>query len=199
MGWYGRHFVFLAVIRGSTNGVLPVGEGCSGYHTQVHVGGQLCRHRVPMELSYLVSSLFRGQSGMVWPKTHAVNHIISQSKASPSSGACRTSQACLALYFTDHLLFSHWVVSDSLQLMDCSTPGFPVLHQLPKFAHTHVRWVSDAIQSSHPLSLPSPPALSFSQHQGLFQQLSALHQMAKVLELQLQHQSFQWIFRVDFL
>ena len=83
--------------------------------------------------------------------------------------------------------------------VDCSTPGFPVLHHLPEFAQTHVYWVHDAIQPSHPLSSPSPPAPSPSQHQGLFQWVGSSHQMAKVLELQLQHQSFQWIFRVDFL
>ena len=64
---------------------------------------------------------------------------------------------------------------------------------------THVLWVGDAIQTSHPLLSPSLPALSLSQHQDLFQWVSILHQVAKVLELQLQHQSFQWIFRVGFL
>ena len=84
--------------------------------------------------------------------------------------------------------------------MDCSTPGFPVYHQLPEFTQTHVCWVSDAIQPSyHPLSSPSPPAFNLSQHQGLFKHVSSLHQVAKVLEFQLQHQSFQWIFRTDFL
>ena len=79
-------------------------------------------------------------------------------------------------------------------LMDYSTPGFPLLHHLPEFAQTHV-WVDDVIQPSHPLSLPSPPALNLSQHQGLFPWVGSLHQVAKVLELlQLQHQSFQWVF-----
>ena len=73
---------------------------------------------------------------------------------------------------------------------DCSTPGFP---------QTHVHWVSDAIQPSHPLSPPSPPALNSLQHQSLFQWVSSLHQVAKVLELQLQHQSFHWIIRIGFL
>ena len=81
--------------------------------------------------------------------------------------------------------------------MDCSTPGFPVHHQLPETAQTHVRQVSDAIQPSHLLSSPSPPAFNLSQHQGLFQWVSSLYQVAKVLELQ--HQPFQWIFRTDFL
>ena len=81
--------------------------------------------------------------------------------------------------------------------MDCSTPAFRSLHYLPEFAQTHVHWVSDAIQPSHPLLSPSPLALNLSQHQDLFWWVSSLHQVAKVLELQLQHQSFQWIFRVD--
>ena len=83
--------------------------------------------------------------------------------------------------------------------MDCSTPGFPVLHHLPELAQTHVHRVGDAIQASHPLSSPSPPALSLSQHQGLFQWVSSSHQVAKILEFQLQLQSFQWIFRTNFL
>ena len=82
--------------------------------------------------------------------------------------------------------------------MDCSTPGLPVYHQLLELAQTHVHWVSDAIQLSHPLSSPSPPVFNLSQHQGLFQWVSSLHQVAKILEFQLQHQAFQWIFRTDF-
>ena len=77
--------------------------------------------------------------------------------------------------------------------MDCSTLGFPVHHQLPEIAQTHVHWVSDVIQPSHPLSSPSPPAFNLSQHQGLFQWVNSSPQVAKVLEFQLQHQSFQWI------
>ena len=83
--------------------------------------------------------------------------------------------------------------------MDCGTPGFPVHHQLPKLIQTHVYHVRDAIQSSHPLWSPSPPAFHLSYHQGLFQWVSSSHQVAKVLEFQLQHQSVQWIFRTDFL
>ena len=83
--------------------------------------------------------------------------------------------------------------------MNCSTPGLPVHHQLPEFTQIHVHWVSDAIQPSHPLLYPSPPALNLSQHQGLFQWVSSSHQVAKVLEVQLQHQSFQWTPRTDLL
>ena len=83
--------------------------------------------------------------------------------------------------------------------MDCNKPGFPVHHQLLKLAQIHVHWVGDAMQPSHPLLSPSPPALNLSQHQGLFQWISPSHQVAKVLEFWLQHQSFPWIFRTDFL
>ena len=83
--------------------------------------------------------------------------------------------------------------------MNCSTPGLPVHQQRPELAQTHDHWVSDAIQPSHPLSSPSPPAFNLSQHQCLFKWVSSLHQVAKVLEFQLQHQSFQWLFRTDFL
>ena len=84
-------------------------------------------------------------------------------------------------------------------LMDCSVPDFPSLNHLPELAQTYVHWVSDAVQPSWPLPSPSLPAFNLSQHQSLFQWVSSSHQVAKVLELQLQHQSFQWIFRIDFL
>ena len=81
---------------------------------------------------------------------------------------------------------------------DGSTPGFPVPHCLPDLTLTHVHWVGDAIQQSHSLSPPSPPALNLSQEKiKVFSNESAL--WFKVLELQFQHQPFQWIFRVDFL
>ena len=83
--------------------------------------------------------------------------------------------------------------------MNRSTPGLPVHHQLPEFTQTHVHRVGDAIQPSHPLSSPSPPAPNPSQHQGLFQWVKSSHEVAKVLEFQLQHQSFQWTPRTDLL
>ena len=87
--------------------------------------------------------------------------------------------------------------------MDCSTPGFPVHHQLPEPTQTHVHHVGDAIQPSHLLLSPSS-AFNLSQHQGLFQWVSSSHQVAKVLEFQLQHRSLQWIlglisYRMDWL
>ena len=69
--------------------------------------------------------------------------------------------------------------------MNCSTPGLPVHHQLPEFTQTHVHRVSDAIQPSHPLSSPSPPAPNPSQHQSPFQRVNSLYEVAKVLEFQL--------------
>ena len=88
---------------------------------------------------------------------------------------CSVTMLCLTLY----------------DLMNCSTPGFSVLHYLPKFAQTHIHWVDNAKQPYHPLSPPSPPALNLSQHQGLFQWVNSSHQVAKGFKFQLQHQSFQ--------
>ena len=116
-------------------------------------------------------------SCLAWPKKQTEN--------SPNkSNAAEARQ-------TPHLKsvqFSHSVVSDPL---DFSTLGFPVHHQLLEPTQTHVYRVGDAIQLSHPLSTPSPPTFSLSQHQGLFQGVNSSHEVAKVLEFQLQHQSFQ--------
>ena len=83
--------------------------------------------------------------------------------------------------------------------MDWNTKGFPVHHQPPELAQTRIHQVTDATQPFHPWSCPSPPAFNLSQLQGLFQWASSLCQVAKILEFQFQHQSFQWIFRTDFL
>ena len=110
-----------------------------------------------------------------------------------------------------YLLFTYFQFSSVNQScpavcdpIDCSMPGLPVHHHLPEFTQTHLHWVGDVIQPSHTLSSPSPPALNLSQHQGLFKWVSFLHQVAKVLEFQFQHQSFQWTvrlisFRMDWL
>ena len=95
-------------------------------------------------------------------------------------GCCSVTKLCLTLW----------------DPINWSTPGFPILHYLLGFAQAHIHWVSETIQPSL-LSPTSPPSFNLSQHQGLFQWISSSHQVAKVLELQ--HQSFQWIFRVDFL
>ena len=94
-----------------------------------------------------------------------------------------------------------WFARSCLTLwdpMDYSMLGFPVLHHLLECAQIHVHWIGDAIQPSHPLLSTSPSAFNLSHHQGLFQWVSCSNQVAKVLELQLQHQSFQRVFRVDF-
>ena len=116
------------------------------------------------------------------------------------TGVCLYLSLYLSLSFV--YLPAAAVVQSCLTLcnpMECSTPGFPDLHQVPEFVQPHVHWVNDTIQPFHPLSSPSPPAFNLSQHQGLFQWVNSSHQVAKVLELPLQHQSFQWIFRTDFL
>ena len=114
-------------------------------------------------------------------------------------------------------LFCHWlcclpIVYRNLQFssvalscptlcnpMNCGMPGLPVHHQLPESTQTHVHWVGDAIQPSYPLSSPSLPALNLSQHQDLLQWVSSPHQVTKILEFQLQDQSFQWTPRTDLL
>ena len=114
------------------------------------------------------------------------------------------SGSCFILLVENQLLQFSSVTQLCLTLcdpMDCSTPDFPVHHQHLDLTQTHVHWVSDAIQPSYPLSSPSPPAFNLSQHQGVFQWVGSLHQVAKGLEFQLQHQhqSFQCIFTTDFL
>ena len=120
---------------------------------------------------------------------------------------------CLALFFKFNIAFSqvfHYIHSvqftSDAQLcptlcdpMNRGTPGLPVHHQLPEFTQTHVHWVSNAIQPSHPLSSPSPLALNLSQYQDLFQLVNSSHEVAKVLEFQLQHQSLQRTPRIDLL
>ena len=149
----------------------------------------------PIQYSCLDNSMDRGTwwvtvhgvaKSMTWLSTHTHTHthtniIIIQSITLNEFSS--VTQLCLTL----------------CDPMDCSTPGFPVHHQLLELTQTHVHWLSDAIQPSHSLSSPSPPAFDLSQHQGLFKWASSSHQVAKVLEFQLQHQSFQWIFRTDLL
>ena len=103
-----------------------------------------------------------------------------------------------SIFLSYSVQFSHSVMSDSLWPHERSTPGLPVRHQLLEFTQTHVHQVGDAIQPSHPLSSPSPPAPNPSQHQGLIQWVNSSHE-AYVLEFQLQHQSFQWTPRTDLL
>ena len=133
-------------------------------------------------------------------------HLVNTKRNTAQSLLCERQQSMeedknmnLQLESSVLLLQSRSVMSDSLWPHGLRTPGFPVLHHVPELAQTHVHWASDAIHLSHPLLSPSPPVFNLSQHQGLFRWVCSLHQVAKVLELHLQHQSFQWIFRVDFL
>ena len=112
--------------------------------------------------------------------THLLTYLI--------GGCC----CCLVPQFSS-VTQLHPTLCDS---MNCSTPGLPVHHQCLEFTKTHVCWVGDALPPSHPPSFPSPPAFNLSQHHGLFQWVSSSHQLVKVSEFQLQHQSFQWIFRM---
>ena len=121
---------------------------------------------------------------------------------------CHFLLHCYVYFTTIKHLYYVSVQFSSVQLLSCvrlcnpmnrSMPGLPVHHQLLEFTQTHGHWVSDAIQPSHPLSSPSPPAPNPSQHQGLFQWVNSSHEVVKVLEFQPQHQSVQWIPRTDLL
>ena len=109
---------------------------------------------------------------------------------SPSRILCKWSHTTCSFFVSGliHLVF-HCYYFSVTQLcltlcdpMNCSMPGFPVLHHPPELAQTHVHWISDAIQPSHPLLSPSPPAFNLSQHQDLFQWVDSLHQVAKVVQ-----------------
>ena len=95
--------------------------------------------------------------------------------------------------------FNHSVMSDSLQPHGLQKARPPCTPRTPEFTQTHVHRVSDAILTSHPLLSPFPPTFNIFQHQGLFKWVSSSHKWANVLEFQLQHQSFQWLFRTDLL
>ena len=142
----------------------------------------------------------------IWSGSHFLESLLSLGWEITSFSPARDSEA----FFNSVQSFSHvWLFPTPFQFqfslsvvsdpIDCSIPGLPVNQQLPELTQSHVHWVGDAIQPSHPLSSPSPPAFNLSQHQGLFQWVSSLHQVAKVLEFQLQHQSFQWKPRTDLL
>ena len=132
---------------------------------------------------FLVSTLFLKSQYMCWWLSYRVSTHLIVLLSDPRVCCCCCLVAKLCLIVCDP--------------MDCSMPGFSVLHSLPEFVQIRVHWVGNSIQPSHLLSLPSLPALNLYQHQGLFQWVGYSHQVVKVLELQ--HLSFQWIFRVHFL
>ena len=145
-------------------------------------------------LLFLASKLFLAELN----GTQLLKNFLFCIGVQPISKQCCDSFRCTA---KDSVQFSS--VPQSCPTLcdpiDCSTPGLPVHHQLPEFTQTHVHRVGDAIQPSHPLSPPSFPAFNLFPHQGLFKWVSSLHQVAKILEFQLQCQSFQWIFRTNHL
>ena len=140
----------------------------------------------PLQSSCLENSMDRG----AWQATvhvvinrhdWAMKHARTHSWRCSKRWWCSVAQSCLTL----------------CDPMNCSTPGLSGPHCLPEFAQFYVHCISDAVQPSHPLP-PSSPALNLSQHQGLFQWVIYLYRMTKILELQLQYQSFYWTFRLDF-
>ena len=149
---------------------------------------ELQDHWLPAQDSISETSVIQEPFPLIWVECHAVSwegftdSVYWESQVLQSHVCCSVAQLCPAL----------------CSPTDCSMPGSPVLHCLPKFAQMHVHWIGDAIQPSHSLSPPSP-ALNLPQHQSLSQRMGSSHRVARVLEFQLQHQSFQWIFRVNFL
>ena len=131
-------------------------------------------HQAPLSMEFFSKNHFLLQEIFL---TQGLNPLGSPVLA---GGFFTTSATWQALLF---LQFSCSVLSDSLWPMNCSMPGLPVHHQLSESTQSHVHWVGDAIQPSHPLLSLSPPALSLSQHQGPFKWVSSPHQVAKVLEL----------------
>ena len=147
----------------------------------------------PASRSFLMSQFFASSGQSIW------SFSFSTSPSSEYLGLISfridwLDLQCVAVSSVQSL--SHvWLCNP----MDCSMPGFPVHHKLPELAQTHAHRDNDAIQPSHPWLSPSHPAFNLSQYQGLLQWVSSLPQVSKVLEFQLHHQSFQWIFRTDFL
>ena len=157
------------------------GRGTNKQHVHLHYMGKVVKEKYTSSwwILYFLDELLY-QSDLLTARTE-MNFTMSRKKHSESYLTTGTMDD------GDVQSLSHnWICNP----MDCSMPGFTVYHQLLEVAQTHVHWVSDAIQPFHPLSSPSPPTFSLSQHQGLFQWVSTSHQVAKVLELQLQHESF---------
>ena len=148
----------------------------------------------PLNSSHLLST------GEEIVRDSRLSHAITEIGKKIVSSHCKLFWHTVAFIFLSVQFNSITQLCPSLcNPMNCSIPGLPVHHQLPEFTQTHVRRVGDAIQPSHPLSSPSPPVPNPSQHQGLFQWVNSSHEVAKVLEFQPQHQSFQWTPRTDLL
>ena len=158
-------------------------------------------HKCGSQINGTRSSIGQSWANLLDPRKYFTNRP--QTKLASDDTICETLLSPLIIYpsekhFQQHIFSVYQTSSVSSVAQSCLTlcdpmdrsmPGFPVHHQLLELAQTHAHLVGDAIQPSHPLSSPSPPAFNLSQHQDLFQSVSSLHQVAKVLELQ--HQSFQ--------
>ena len=157
----------------------------------------------PLGLTGLISLNSKGLS-RVFSKTEVQKHQFFRAQHSVNCDAIymKVYGKSYEIYFLK-ISFQFSSITQSCpglcKPMGCSTPGFPVHHQLPELAQICVHWIGDIIQPSHLLLSPFSPAFNLFQDQGFSQWVSSSHQMAKVLEFQLQHQSFQWIFRTDFL
>ena len=147
---------------------------------------QFCRLEVQHESRWATVKVLAGLCFFFWGKIHFL--AISSCYSSLMTPFFHLQSQQHRISGHSSVQFSHSIVSDSFwPPMECSMPGLPVHQQLLEFTQTHVHQGGDAIQPSHPLSSPSPPALNLSQHQGLFKWVSSLHQVAKVLEFQLQN------------
>ena len=138
-------------------------------------------------------------AGEPWRKGNSHTWLVGMWIDSATKKTSKKIPCSVFLFFFFSVQFSSTVVSDSLRPHESQHARCPCSSQLLESTQTHVHWVGDAIRPSHPLSSTSPPALNLSQNQGLFQWVSSSHQMAKVLEFQLQHQSFQWTPRTNLL
>ena len=171
------------------------GLGAAGSSTPTQAGAPECSH------SRLLLPLLKDEDN--FSSSHRGHSLLQIIQVCKLGRECETYWMITVFHIniTNSVQFSSVALScpTLCDAMNSSTAGLPVHHQVPESTQTHVHCVSDAIQPSHPLLSPSPPALNLSQHQGLFQWVSSLHQVAKVLEFQLQHQSLQWTPRTDLL
>ena len=153
---------------------------------QLFANPQMVADSVPVSMGFSRQEYW---SGLPFPSPGDLPDPVSKSGLLPCLLHCRQILYCLANSLPNSGMIEFSSVAQSRPIlcdpMGCCTPGLPVLHQLPEFTQTHVHWVSDAIQPSHLLSSPSPPAFGLSQHQGLFKWVSSSHQVDKVLEFKL--------------
>ena len=172
-------------------------------HTHVHWVSDAIQPSHPLSpTSPLTINLSQHQGLFQWVDS---SHQVAKSFGASASVLPMNIQGWCALGFTGLISLSDQIRSVTQSCptpcdpMNRSTPGLPVHHQLPEYTQTHIHHLGDAIQPSHPLLSPSPPAPNPSQHQSLFQWVSSSHEVAKVLEFQLQHHSFQRNPRADLL